>query len=55
VLLARGEPAESVPQSAAGEGHRVLAVEPLPGGEVVSVMLEKGSDVIDGAGGEAWR
>jgi TusA-related sulfurtransferase len=40
VWLAGGEPAESVPRSAAEEGHRVLRVEPLgPGG--VRVLLEK--------------
>ncbi len=40
--LRAGEPVESVPRSAAEEGHRVLAVEPLgaePG--VVRVIVEK--------------
>lgn len=55
VLLARGEPAESVPRTAAEEGHRVIAAAPLPGGAQVSVLIEKGADVTDGAGGEAWR
>jgi len=55
VLLARGEPAESVPRSAAEEGHRVVSAEPLPGGEVVAVVLEKVPDAGDGAGGGAWR
>jgi TusA-related sulfurtransferase len=41
--LAGGEPAESVPRSAAEEGHRVLRVEPLgrEGGSDVRVLLEK--------------
>lgn len=44
VWLAAGEPAESVPQSAVEDGHRVLAVEPLSGGPAaVRVLLEKGS------------
>ncbi len=47
VLLARGEPAESVPRSAAEDGHRVVAVEPLaaaPGpASAVRVVLEKGA------------
>jgi TusA-related sulfurtransferase len=44
VWLAGGEPAESVPRSAAEEGHRVLRVEPLGRGEgsEVRVLLEKG-------------
>lgn len=45
VWLAGGEPAESVPRSAAEEGHRVLRVEPLRGAGVlagaVRVLLEK--------------
>ncbi|ACL65754.1 SirA family protein [Anaeromyxobacter dehalogenans 2CP-1] len=31
VWLRAGEPLESVPRSAEEDGHRVLAVEPLPG------------------------
>jgi TusA-related sulfurtransferase len=42
VWLAAGEPAESVPRTAAEEGHRVVAVEPLPAGGV-RVILEKGA------------
>jgi TusA-related sulfurtransferase len=49
VWLSGGEPAESVPRSAADEGHRVLRVEPLGGGQRgVRVLLEKGAP---GAGG----
>ncbi len=45
VWLAVGEPAESVPRSAAEEGHRVLRVEPLADGGAtgVRVWLEKGA------------
>jgi len=50
VLLEPGEPAESVPRSAAEEGHRVLALDALAGGEGVVVVLEKRE-----AGGGAWR
>jgi TusA-related sulfurtransferase len=50
VLLASGEPAESVPRSAAEDGHRVVAVEPLRAGEGVRLVLAK-----HGRGGEAWR
>ena len=52
VWLAGGEPAESVPRSAAEEGHRVLRVEPLGRGEAgeVRVLLEKGAPET-GAGG----
>jgi TusA-related sulfurtransferase len=41
--LSAGEPAESVPRSAAEEGHRVLRVEPLASAAVgdVRVLLEK--------------
>jgi TusA-related sulfurtransferase len=49
VLLSAGEPAESVPRSAADDGHRVLAVEPLDAGGGVRLVLEK----VDG--GQAWR
>lgn len=45
IWLSGGEPADSVPRSAAEEGHRVLRVEPLFGGEprAVRVLLEKGA------------
>jgi TusA-related sulfurtransferase len=42
VWLSVGEPAESVPQSAAEEGHRVFGVEPLAGTEdALRVLVEK--------------
>jgi tRNA 2-thiouridine synthesizing protein A len=41
VLLAEGEPLESVPRSAELEGHRVAAREPWPGGGW-RVLLVKG-------------
>ena len=43
VWLPGGEPAESVPRSAAEEGHRVLRVEPLAVASGVRVLLEKGA------------
>lgn len=44
VWLRAGEPAESVPRSAAEEGHRVVAVEPLPAAaDAFRVILEKGA------------
>ncbi len=44
VWLSPGEPAESVPRSAAEEGHRVFGVEPLAGGEgALRVLVEKGA------------
>ncbi len=44
VWLAAGEPVESVPRSAAEEGHRVVAVEPLEGeADGWRVLLEKGA------------
>jgi TusA-related sulfurtransferase len=44
VLLAAGEPAESVPRSAEEEGHRVISVEPLgAAGEAFRVVIEKRS------------
>jgi tRNA 2-thiouridine synthesizing protein A len=47
--LSAGEPADSLPRSAEEDGHRVLAVEPLAGGErAFRVLVEKGSP--DGAG-----
>ncbi len=40
--LTAGEAVENVPRSAAEEGHRVLAVEPLGAGpEAFRVLLEK--------------
>jgi TusA-related sulfurtransferase len=43
VWLLEGEPLASVPRSAEEDGHRVLAVEPLPGGGTAGfrVLLEK--------------
>ncbi len=53
VWLSGGEPADSVPRSAAEEGHRVLAVEPLGAGaaDEVRVWLEKGAATPRGGGG----
>jgi tRNA 2-thiouridine synthesizing protein A len=50
VLLSPGEPAESVPRSAAEDGHLVVALDVLGAGEGVRLVLEKA----DG-GGEEWR
>ncbi len=43
VWLGAGEPAESVPRSAAEDGHRVLALEALPGAAPAAfrLLLEK--------------
>jgi len=41
VLLADGEPAESVPRSAEEDGHRVVRLEPL--GAAWRVVIEKGA------------
>jgi TusA-related sulfurtransferase len=42
VLLAAGEPVESVPRSAEEDGHRVVSVEPLgDGSEAYRVVIEK--------------
>ena len=42
VWLSAGEPVESVPRSAAEEGHRVFGLEPLPGIEGAHrVLVEK--------------
>jgi TusA-related sulfurtransferase len=42
LLLAAGEPAESVPRSAEEEGHRVLSVEPVgERREAFRVIIEK--------------
>lgn len=49
VWLARGEPAESVPRSAAEDGHRVVTVEPV--GDACRVLLEKGAAA---AGERPW-
>jgi len=47
VWLPAGEPAESVPRSAAEDGHRVVAVEPLgragAAGDAYRVLVEKGT------------
>ncbi|HET8541741.1 MAG TPA: sulfurtransferase TusA family protein [Anaeromyxobacter sp.] len=53
VWLAGGEPAESVPRSAADEGHRVLRVEALAAGGAgdVRVWLEKGAASVRAPGG----
>ena len=51
VLLTEGEPLESVPRSAAEDGHVVLASEPAPGeGQGIwRVLLRKGEPREDGA------
>ncbi len=42
--LAAGEPADSVPRTAAEEGHRVVAVEPLDAPPAAfRVIIEKGA------------
>lgn len=47
--LAAGEAVENVPRSAAEDGHRVLAVEPLPAApDAFRVVLEKGAPVPGG-------
>jgi TusA-related sulfurtransferase len=47
--LAAGEPVESVPRSAAEEGHRVVCVEPLHAApDAYRVLLEKGAPVPGG-------
>jgi tRNA 2-thiouridine synthesizing protein A len=45
VWLCAGEPVESVPRSAEEDGHRLLALEPLPGGpgQAYRLVLEKGA------------
>jgi tRNA 2-thiouridine synthesizing protein A len=45
VWLAAGEPADSVPRSAAEDGHRVVRIEALAGegGRAFRVLLEKGA------------
>lgn len=42
VWLREGEPLDSIPRSAAEEGHRVIAVEPLAAAGEFRVVLEKG-------------
>ena len=44
VLLREGEPLESVPRTAAEEGHRVVRAEPAPeeGAGVWRVLLQRG-------------
>jgi TusA-related sulfurtransferase len=53
IWLSGGEPAESVPRSAAEEGHRVLGVEPLGAGakDEVRVWVEKGAAMAGNGGG----
>jgi TusA-related sulfurtransferase len=47
--LAAGEAVENVPRSAAEEGHRVLAVEPLEAAaHSFRVLLEKGAPQVGG-------
>ena len=58
VLLAAGEPARSVPASAAEEGHRVLSVEPL-GDVAFRVLIQKAAApaaeaAARAAGGNPW-
>ncbi len=49
VWLTEGEAVESVPRSAAEEGHRVVAVERLePGAGAFRVLLEKGAAAAPG-------
>ncbi|HEU4384448.1 MAG TPA: sulfurtransferase TusA family protein [Anaeromyxobacteraceae bacterium] len=50
VLLAEGEALESVPRSAAEEGHAVLSCEPAPaeGPGSWRVVLEKGQALEEG-------
>jgi TusA-related sulfurtransferase len=45
VLLSAGEPAESVPRTAEEDGHRLVALEPLPGAQrpAFRLLLEKGT------------
>jgi TusA-related sulfurtransferase len=44
IWLAPGEPVESVPRSAAEEGHRVVSVDPLTApDDGFRVLLEKGA------------
>lgn len=45
VWLREGEPAESVPRSAEEDGHRLLSLEPLPGGpeRAFRLLVQKGT------------
>jgi TusA-related sulfurtransferase len=43
VWLAEGEAVESVPRSAAHDGHQVIGVEPLAGEAGFRVVIEKGA------------
>lgn len=53
VWLSAGEPARSVPASAAEEGHRVLAVEPL-GEDAFRVLIQKAAaPAVDAPGAPA--
>ena len=49
VLLSPGEAAESVPRSAAEDGHRVVALDDLGPAEGVRLVLEKAEE-----GGTSW-
>ncbi|MFO0580945.1 MAG: sulfurtransferase TusA family protein [Anaeromyxobacter sp.] len=53
VLLARGEPADSVPRSAEEEGHRVISRAPLGGGATFEIVIEKAAER-PLAGGITW-
>lgn len=50
--LRAGEPAESVPRSAAEDGHRVVEVEPLGGAEDAYRVLVEKADARAAAPGE---
>jgi TusA-related sulfurtransferase len=45
VLLREGEPLRNLPGSASEDGHRVVAIEPVPGEAAGSwrILLEKGA------------
>jgi TusA-related sulfurtransferase len=45
VLLGAGEPVESVPRTAAEDGHRLVALGPLPGAPAPAfrLLLQKGT------------
>jgi TusA-related sulfurtransferase len=45
VWLGAGEPVESVPRTAEEDGHRLVALEPLPGAAAPAyrLLLEKGA------------
>lgn len=50
VWLLAGEPAASVPRSAEEEGHRVLALEPLPaeGAAALRLLIERRASPLRG-------